>query len=137
MKTISALSILCTLVFVWGCDDKPAPEPAVEAATPEAPQPKEKTAEEKAADEAAAKLAAEEERKKAESEKKDAELAENPMTECCRALSAKGFTLRSPEYMTASKTCGEALAANKEVSEALPGIKKELDGKPVPDECTK
>lgn len=137
MKTISALSILCTVMFAWGCEDKPAPEPAVDSATAEAARPSEKTAEEKAAAEASAKLAAEEERKKEESAKVDAELAENPMTECCRALSAKGFTLRSAEYMTAAKTCGEALAANKQVSEALPDIKKQLGSEPVPDQCAK
>lgn len=137
MKCISALALISLTFFAFGCEEEKAPEPEVEAALPEAPKPKEKTAEEKAAEEAAAKLAEEEEKKKAEVEKKNAELAKNPMTECCRALSAKGFTLRSPEYMTASKSCGEAMGAEKELSAALPAIKKDLGDKPLPEECSK
>ncbi len=118
------------LICLTGCEeDQPvkAPEPVVEAATPEnaaKPQPaapaKDEAADEKAAEEA----------------KAQAEVEANPLTECCRALGKQAFTLRSPEYHGASKACGEALTEKKSLSAVLPAIKKSLKDKALPGECS-
>ncbi len=130
-------SLLITAsVFAFACEEEKKDEPATatEAVAAEKPadQPAkaeadpEKAAAEKAAEEA------EEEKKKAQ-----AEVDANPLTECCRALGKKGFVERSPEYVAASKVCGEAMTNKEDVDKALPNIKKELKGKALPDECSK
>lgn len=127
--TLAALLALST--FVSGCEEeKPKEEPKQEE--PAAPVVQEKSAEEKAAEEKAAAEAAKQAEEAAAAE---AKLKENPLTECCRALGQKGFVERSPEYMGASKVCGEAMGENKELKDVLPGIEKELKGKTTPDEC--
>ena len=134
-RKYSLLLLPIALTFFAGCDDKQAQsqEPSLDAAKTEAPaiaENKGPSAEEKkAADEEAA--------RKAEEEKAQAELAANPLTECCRALGKQAFTLRSPEFHGASKACGEALTAEKDLASVLPEIKKSLKDKPLPEECAK
>lgn len=127
--TLPALLVLAT--FVSACEEeKPAPEAKQEVAA--APVVPEKSAEEKAAEE---KAAAEAAKKAEEAAAAEAKLKENPLTACCRALGQKGFMERSPEFMAASKVCGDAMGENKEMKDVLPGIEKELKGKTTPDEC--
>lgn len=134
-KKLSVLFALSTLTLV-GCEDKETEETVEEkaAATVEEAKPlPKKSAEEMLAEEKAKK---EEAKRKAEEAKKQAEVDANPLTECCRALGQKGFKLRSPEYMAASKACGEAMTEEAPVGTALIGIKKALKGKTLPSECS-
>lgn len=134
-KNYSFLLLPVALLFVFGCDDKPAKsqEPSLDAAKVETPalvENKGPSAEEK-------KAAEEEAARKAEEEKAQAELAANPLTECCRALGKQAFTLRSPEFHAASKACGDALTAEKDLASVLPEIKTSLKDKSLPAECAK
>ena len=129
----NAFTLVALLAFssvVAGCDEEKPVEPVKEA--PVAPAVVEKSAEEKEAEE---KAAAEEAKRAEEAAAAEAKLKEDPLTECCRALGQKGFVERSPEYMAASKVCGDAMGEKKEMKEALPGIEKELKGKTTPDQC--
>ncbi len=134
MKKSSFSLVLIMLSTLVACDEeKPSVEEAAPAEVPAGP-----SAAEIAEQEAAAKKAAEEEAKRAEEEAKAQQaLAQNPLTECCRSLGQKGFTMRSPEYMGASKICGEAMEAKKELADILGAIKTELKGKEMPEECAK
>lgn len=130
LKKLSLLLALSTLALT-GCEEEKKEDvvdakasAAVDEQAPPAPQPAEETEED-----------AEEAERKAEAEKEQAEVEANPLTECCRALGKKGFTLRSPEYMAASKACGESLTAEAPVSTALVGIKKALKEQALPEEC--
>lgn len=132
-KSTLALALIL-LSTTAACDEEKAPakdapaEPAAQAG----PTP------EQVAEDEAQKKAAEEAAKKAEEEAKaQAALAENPLTECCRSLGQKGFTLRSPEYMGASKICGTAMEEKKQLADILADIKKELKDKELPQECAK
>lgn len=60
---------------------------------------------------------------------------DNPLTPCCRELGRKGFMDHSPEYMAASKECGEAMTAGKAVADAQGAIKTALKGKALPESC--
>ena len=134
-KNYAMILVPALLLLAVGCEDEKqaAKEAALAAATPETPalvenkgpSPEEK----KAAEEEAARKAAE--------DKAEAELAANPLTECCRALGKQAFTLRSPEFHGASKACGEALTAKKDLASVLPEIKKSLKDKALPEECAK
>lgn len=123
--------LLALLISSAGCDEEKA-LPAPETAAAVAPALPEKTAEEKAAEE---KAAAEEAKRKEEAAQAEAELAKNPLTECCRALGQKGFTMRSPEYMAASKVCATAMEAEKKLDSITADVEKELKGKELPAEC--
>ena len=129
-KSSTIFATVIAIVFGAGCDEEtPAEAPREEPAAPILP---EKTAEEKAAEEAATAEAA---KKAEEAAAAEAKLQEDPLTECCRALGQKGFVERSPEYMAASKVCGDAMGEKKEMKEVLPDIEKELKGKTTPDAC--
>lgn len=129
-NAFTLVALLALSSSVVGCDEEKPAEPPKEE--PAAPVVQEKSAEEKAAEEKAAVEAA---KKAEEAAAAEAKLKENPLTECCRALGQKGFMERSPEFMAASKVCGEAMGENKELKDVLPGIEKELKGKTTPDEC--
>jgi|GEM_PF-1402637 len=132
-KTISALTMMATLLFAVGCEEEAPAEEKAQADTAKVePAIPEKTAEEKAAEE---KAAAEEKKRAEEAAAAEAELAKNPLRECCAALGKKGFTLRSPEYMAASKACGEGMKEEKDMASTMPGIKEALKDKALPDEC--
>lgn len=139
MRTGLLLGSLFVLsAAVLGCEEKSEPEQktaaAEQAEAPASPEaPKEKSAEELAAEEAAK---AEEEKKAAEEAAAQKEVEENPITECCRALGRKGFTERNPDYMAASKACGEAMEAKEGLDKALPGIKAALKSEALPSECS-
>lgn len=134
LKKLSLLCALCTLALA-GCEEEKKEEMVEEkasAAIDDDASPPPKSAEEMLEQE---KEEAEEAKRKAEADKEQAEVDANPLTECCRALGKKGFTLRSPEYMAASKACGEALTEEAPVSTALVGIKKSLKDQALPTEC--
>lgn len=129
-NAVTLVALLALSSFVAGCDEeKPAEAPKEESAAPALP---EKSAEEKAAEEKAAVEAA---KKAEEAAAAEAKLQADPLTECCRALGQKGFMERSPEFMAASKVCGDAMGEKKELKEILPDIEKELKGKTTPDAC--
>ncbi len=136
-STISLVSVLTACAWLClACDEKKdettsASSEAMATQQPSAAAPA-KSAEQQTA-EAAAEAAADKARE--EAEKEQAAVDENPITECCRALGKKGFTERSPEYMAASKVCGEALTAQDALEKALPGIKTALKSQPLPSEC--
>lgn len=127
--------LLVLLTCAAGCDEEKAlpPEGTAAAVAPALP---EKSAAEKAAELAAEeKAAAEEAKRKEEAAKAEAELAKNPLTECCRALGQKGFVMRSPEYMAASKVCATAMESDKKLESITAEVEKELKGKEMPGEC--
>lgn len=132
MQATTITTLLISLSLLAGCEEKPETKvEAVQAEQPTAPtvaEPKEPSAEEKAA------ALAEAQRSEAEA-KAQAEVEANPLTECCRSLGQKAFTLRSPEYHGASKACGEAMNEKKELSAILSDIKKALKDQPLPEEC--
>jgi type IV secretory pathway VirB10-like protein len=131
-KAVQSALILIIGMIATGCEEAPAQADTKEEAPAAAPAAPEKAAADKAAEE----KAAEEAKKRAEEEAKaQAALAENPITECCRALGKEGFTLRSVEYSTAARACGMAMEEKKDLAGALPMIEKELGGKPLPAEC--
>jgi hypothetical protein len=134
---VLSCSFLALASCLGGCEEKPEAEEktaaAEQAEEPAAEAPQEKSAEELAREKAEAEAAAKKEEEEAAAQK---EVDENPITECCRALGKKGFTERSPEYMAASKVCGESLEAKEEIGKALPGIKTALKGQPLPSECS-
>lgn len=139
-------SLVSTALLSFGCEETEQTEPAktTQAAsetkkdTKDQPvkaeaKPDSKSAESKPSD--AEKQDAEE--KAAAAKKAQAEVEANPLTECCRALGKKGFTERSPDYMAASKACGESMSKKEDLAKALPGVKKALNGKSLPEECAK
>jgi hypothetical protein len=123
---------LLGVLMLLGCEEKAEPEQKKEAVE-EAPAPPEETAAEKAAEAAAQ---AEAKAKQEEEAQAQAAVDENPLTECCRALGKKGFMERSPDYMAASKACGEAMEAKESPDKAMTAIKKALKGNSVPSECS-
>ncbi len=136
MRTITIATLLVSFAWLTGCDEKSEPTQtrveSVQAEHPSAPPGQDS---EQPSKEEKAEILAEHQRQEEEA-KAQAEVDANPLTECCRSLGQKAFTLRSPEYHGASKACGEAMNEKKELSAILPDLKKALKAQALPDECT-
>lgn len=124
MRATVVLALASLMLFA--CEEKK--EPAAETAAlqpaavvePAKAEPEQKAEEKQAADEAKAEQQA---------------VEDNPLTPCCRELGRKGFMDHSPEYMAASKECGEAMTAGKSVADVQGAIKTALKGKALPESC--